>query len=127
MLTTEDGSLIIKPALPLELEFYEKYSSHPSFKPLRPFLPKFFGTLKLEGTLDETKPKSLTVKPLEGAEVVHKDEFSLKFPNLFSFLSHLWSLHNLVLKNLTHPFSKLNTLDITLGTVLYDESAPADK
>ena len=81
MLTTEDGSLIIKPALPLELEFYEKYSSHPSFEPLRPFLPKFFGTLKLEGTLDETKPESLTVKPLMGAEAVQKDEFD--FPICF--------------------------------------------
>ena len=127
VLTTEDGSLIIKPALPLELEFYEKYSSHPSFEPLWPFLPKFFGTLKLEGTLDETKPESLTVKPLEGAEAVQKDEFSLRFPNLFLFLSRLWSLQNLVLENLTHSFSKPNILDIKLGTVLYDESAPADK
>lgn len=75
VLTTEDGSLIIKPALPLELEFYKKYSSHPSFEPLRPFLPKFFGTLKLEGTLDETKPESLTIKPIEGANsAVYRDE-----------------------------------------------------
>lgn len=81
VLTTEDGSLIIKPALPLELEFYQKHSSHPSFEPLRPFLPKFFGTLKLEGTVDETKPESLTVKPLDGTKADHKDKFSPRFFN----------------------------------------------
>jgi hypothetical protein len=61
--TTEDGSLIIKEALPLELEFYQTHASSPSFEPLRPFLPKFYGTLKLEGTVDEAKTDTLVVKP----------------------------------------------------------------
>ena len=68
VLTTEDGSLIIKPALPLELQFYEEYPFQPFFERLRPFLPTFFGTLKLEGTVDETKPETLTIKPTEGVQ-----------------------------------------------------------
>ncbi|KIM87322.1 hypothetical protein PILCRDRAFT_63566 [Piloderma croceum F 1598] len=52
ILATEDGSLIIKKALPLELEFYQTHALDPAFGPLRPFLPKFYGTLKLEGEVD---------------------------------------------------------------------------
>ncbi|ESK94214.1 inositol polyphosphate multikinase [Moniliophthora roreri MCA 2997] len=89
--STQDGSLIIKPALGLEHQFYQSLttsSSDEGLGRLRPFVPKFYGTLKLEGEL---------------------------VPD------------NLVLENLSHPFSKPNILDIKLGTVLYDESAPPDK
>ncbi|KAL0571053.1 hypothetical protein V5O48_010908 [Marasmius crinis-equi] len=50
--TTEDGSLIIKPALALEHEFYQSLTTNDSFQALRPFVPKFYGTLKLEGQVD---------------------------------------------------------------------------
>lgn len=75
VLTTDDESLIIKPALPLELEFYQTHASDPAFEPLRPFLPKFFGTLKLEGTVDETNPDTLTVRPLAETQELQKDEY----------------------------------------------------
>lgn len=52
VLTSEDGSLLIKPALPLELHFYQTLLSEPNFAPLVPFLPKFYGTLKLEGQVE---------------------------------------------------------------------------
>lgn len=52
--TTEDGSLIIKPALALEHEFYQSLTTNDSFQALRPFIPKFYGTLKLEGQVDES-------------------------------------------------------------------------
>jgi len=52
VMTSEDGSLIIKPALPVEIAFYNSVGSDPGFAPLRPFIPKFYGTLKLEGTLE---------------------------------------------------------------------------
>ena len=47
--TTEDNTLIIKPALPLEHEFYSKVSNDPDLDVLLPYIPKFFGTLKLQG------------------------------------------------------------------------------
>jgi hypothetical protein len=49
VLTSEDGSLLIKPALPLERHFYQTLLSEPNFAPLLPFVPRFYGTLKLEG------------------------------------------------------------------------------
>lgn len=52
ILTTEDGSLLIKPALPREVAFYSALSSEPSLQPLNEFVPKFLGTLRLEGQVD---------------------------------------------------------------------------
>ncbi|KZP13835.1 SAICAR synthase-like protein [Athelia psychrophila] len=95
--TTEDGSLVIKSTLPLELEFYQTHSTSAAFEPLRQFLPQFFGTLRLEGEHDTTHPNTLIVKPLP------KD--------------------SIVLQNLAHTFLRPNIVDIKLGTVLYDEAA----
>ncbi|KAJ6621802.1 SAICAR synthase-like protein [Mycena sp. CBHHK59/15] len=109
VLTTEDDTLLIKQALPLELQFYQTVTaaSSPELDALRPFIPRFLGTLSLEGELDIDKPPSeisINVKPVEGPKK-----------------------ESLVLENLAHPFLKPNILDIKLGTVLYDESAPPDK
>lgn len=74
VLTTEDGSLIIKPALPLELQFYQALQQNPDLESLRPFTPKFIGTLKLEGQVDEKKSEeegNISVTPVD---VPHKDE-----------------------------------------------------
>ncbi|KAK0474004.1 SAICAR synthase-like protein [Armillaria novae-zelandiae] len=117
VLTSEDGSLLIKPALPLEHQFYQILNSNPAFEPLRPFVPKFIGTLKLQGELDETnqglEPGSgIAVKALpEGHQ---KDEWLLISCSL-------------VLENLSHPFIRPNILDIKLGTVLYDANASPEK
>ncbi|KAJ7244982.1 hypothetical protein B0H12DRAFT_1128115 [Mycena haematopus] len=104
-----DDSLLIKAALPVELRFYQTVASAagPEIDALRPFIPKFIGTLSLEGELDTDKPSSegsINVKPIEGAKK-----------------------ESIVLENLAHPFLKPNILDIKLGTVLYDEAAPPDK
>jgi len=56
--TTEDGSLIIKPVLHRELEFYQSLQQNPALGVLLQFTPKFLGTLKLEGTVDPKKPDS---------------------------------------------------------------------
>jgi hypothetical protein len=53
--TTEDGSLIIKPVLHRELQFYQSLQQDPALAALLPFTPKF---LKLERTVDPTKPDS---------------------------------------------------------------------
>ena len=47
--TSEDESLLIKPALPREISFYEHLTSNPAFASLRPYIPKFYGTLRLQG------------------------------------------------------------------------------
>lgn len=72
VLTTEDGSLLIKPALPLELKFYQSLQSDSGFAPLRPFIPTFYGILKLEGKVDESLPsyRGATITAIEG----QKDE-----------------------------------------------------
>ncbi|PFH53547.1 hypothetical protein AMATHDRAFT_54727 [Amanita thiersii Skay4041] len=103
--TTEDESLIIKPALPLEVNFYQTLNSESTFAPLRPFVPNFIGTLKLEG--------EIAGNSANGGSVVIQTTSNKK--------------ESIVLENLSHPFLKPNILDIKLGTVLYDEDAPLDK
>ncbi|KAF7292352.1 Kinase [Mycena chlorophos] len=119
VLATEDDMLLIKQALPVELQFYRAIAaaSDPQITALRPWIPRFLGTLTLQGEIDPDAPTSETnipVKPLSESSSSrndNKDEFGF----------------SLVLENLTHPFSKPNILDIKLGTVLYDENAPPDK
>jgi 1D-myo-inositol-tetrakisphosphate 5-kinase/inositol-polyphosphate multikinase len=74
--TTEDDSLLIKQAFHLELKFYQtvQTATTPEFDALRPFIPKFLGTLALQGEVDPDKPlseTSINVKPVAGAR---KDE-----------------------------------------------------
>ncbi|KZT11162.1 SAICAR synthase-like protein [Laetiporus sulphureus 93-53] len=97
ILTTEDGSLIIKSALPNEISFYQTVAVDPGFQPLRDFVPQFYGTLRLEGQIDpDADGNDLgSVKPVE--------------------------------ENLTFTFLKPNVLDVKLGTVLYDDDATAEK
>ncbi|EDR10794.1 uncharacterized protein LACBIDRAFT_315595 [Laccaria bicolor S238N-H82] len=56
VLTTEDGSLLIKAALPRELEIYQKLQYDPALEALRPFTADFLGTLELEGEVDQSNP-----------------------------------------------------------------------
>ncbi|KAG6858874.1 hypothetical protein C0993_004926, partial [Termitomyces sp. T159_Od127] len=79
VLATEDGSLIIKPALPLELQFYQALQQNSDFESLRPFIPNFIGMLKLEGELDEEKSAvegNISVIPTNAPK---KDEFISAF------------------------------------------------
>lgn len=75
ILTTEDNELLIKSALSRELEFYQLLQSDDSLAPLRPLTPKFFGTLRLEGELDNDK-QGIAVKP--NSESRRKDEFYIR-------------------------------------------------
>lgn len=79
-MTSEDGSLIFKPALPLEVNFYQTVLSDPSLEALRPYIPQFYGTLRLEGQVDADKSKdgSIALKPdsAEAVKDVEKDTSS---------------------------------------------------
>ncbi|RPD68539.1 SAICAR synthase-like protein [Lentinus tigrinus ALCF2SS1-7] len=109
VMTSEDGSLLIKPALAAEVAFYQSVTTDPGFAPLRPFVPKFYGTLRLEGKLDESQPQADggPIKVVQASAEQEKE--------------------SLVLENLSHTFLKPNILDVKLGTVLYDDGASEEK
>lgn len=73
VLTTEDGSLLIKAALPPELGIYQKLLYDPAFEALRPFTADFLGTLKLEGEVDQSNPITanggIAIKPTNDHKV----------------------------------------------------------
>lgn len=128
LLTTDDGSLIIKSALPLELDFYQNHATTAEFEPLRPFLPQFFGTLRLEGEHDTTQPGTLAVKPLpEGFAQERDKSTNLCQSRLLRLLTLSPFTQSIVLQNLAHTFVRPNIVDIKLGTILYDESATPEK
>lgn len=55
--TTEDDSLMLKPALPREIDFYQLIAAvgdDDDLSKLRKWIPKFLGVLKLEGKLKDT-------------------------------------------------------------------------
>lgn len=106
VMTTEDGSLLIKPATKRELEFYQvlQAAKDEALVTLRDHTPKFLGTLTLEGEATNAgEGGALEIKP-----AADRNE-------------------SLVLENLSHKFSRPNIMDIKLGTVLYDEGASEDK
>lgn len=76
--TTEDGSLIIKPSIPVEREFYQAVVSEPALADLRPYLPTFYGTLKLEGTVDEQGQLNTGSAAENGQQDEDTDEFTFR-------------------------------------------------
>ncbi|KIK16409.1 hypothetical protein PISMIDRAFT_267780 [Pisolithus microcarpus 441] len=118
--TTEDGSLLLKPALPRELEFYQLIRDGVSpeidaatvtasgLKPLLPWIPKFLGVLSL-GNHVENLPQMTAVHDLP------------------TFVQANGTTTAIVLENLTYGFRKPCILDVKLGTVLYDEDASPEK
>ncbi|KAI0004966.1 SAICAR synthase-like protein [Russula compacta] len=104
---TGDGALIVKPALPLELQFYQNDLPSPALASLRRWVPTYLGMLRLEG-----QNTSEGLASVEGVPESEKDEYPLIL---------------VVLENVAHGFRKPNILDIKLGTVLYDEDTPPRK
>lgn len=117
--TSEDGSLLIKPALVHELEFYERLNSDPALAPLRPHIPKFYGTLRFEG-----KVEGGNLETFREAQNKGKDECSAAWTATPVFMT---AIHSIVLENLANRFSRPNILDIKLGTQLYDDEASEEK
>lgn len=118
--TSEDGSLLFKPALAREVSFYQSLTSDPIFASLRPYIPKFYGTLKFEGKVEDG---TLVQQPPKDG----KDKYL--------YLERCWeiacvfitAIHSIVLENLSNKFLKPNILDIKLGTALYDDEANEEK
>ncbi|OCH86203.1 SAICAR synthase-like protein [Obba rivulosa] len=63
-LEDSDGSLLTKFALAKEVAFYEAVASDDALEPLRPFVPQFYGTLKLEGQVDTAGDRFIVLEDL---------------------------------------------------------------
>ena len=130
---TEDESLLLKPALPREIVFYQFVrditDASTGLHLLKAWIPKFFGLLSVEGKLvDPTADIETGVVPvfiptptLEGTSTPgdindNNDTAPLSIP-----------AQTLVLQNLLHGYRKPCVLDVKLGTVLYDEDASEEK
>lgn len=54
VLASEDNALIVKACLPVERAFYERFAMEdPKIAKLQPYVPRFYGTLRLEGHMKE--------------------------------------------------------------------------
>lgn len=101
----ESGSLVLKPALPREIAFYQLLSSSYKSDPihqLKPFVPLFYGTMKI---IAQTTDAGAVV-PVPGAQSAPE---------------------SIVLENLSNDFTHPTIFDVKLGRVLYDEAAPPEK
>lgn len=67
------GALIVKAALPLELQFYQNILAIPALSSLRPCVPTYLGTLRLEG---QTTAEGIA--SVEGIPETEKDEWSYR-------------------------------------------------
>ncbi|KAG6853100.1 hypothetical protein C0991_006903 [Blastosporella zonata] len=104
MRTTPDGSLIIKPAFPTEFQFYQSLVKDPYLAPLRPFIPKFLGTLPPDS------PGAADDAPQWGGLPIPPGR-----------------TQSLILENLCNAFHQPNTLDVKLGTMFHDAMTDPDK
>jgi 1D-myo-inositol-tetrakisphosphate 5-kinase/inositol-polyphosphate multikinase len=69
VLTSEDETLVIKPAKPREIVFYEETARLPAFAALRPYIPAFLGTLRLQGQqIGKTSEGVPVVSPVAGQD-----------------------------------------------------------
>jgi inositol-polyphosphate multikinase len=77
MQVTGEGALIVKAALPLELQFYQNILANPALSSLRPWVPTYLGTLRLEG--QNTAEGIASVESIPESE---KDECSYRYFHL---------------------------------------------
>lgn len=81
--TTENGSLLIKPAVPAELAFYQRLQQDHNLEDLRAFTPMFLGTLKLIGKVDETSSTVSESTVVQSIASEEKDKSLVLFVSQF--------------------------------------------
>jgi len=87
---------------------------------LKRYIPQFFGTLRLEGRMDDVGQFQADVEA-EIPEVC-------PLPLLTSHVQdQSLTRQSVVLQNLSHAFTKPNIMDAKLGTVLYEPGATEEK
>lgn len=72
MQVTGEGALILKAAVPLELQFYQNILANPALASLRRWVPTYLGNLRLEG---QNTAEGIT--SIEGIPENEKDECSI--------------------------------------------------
>ncbi|CAE6482404.1 unnamed protein product [Rhizoctonia solani] len=102
-----EGDLIMKPALPAERDFYQAIAADKRLAALRPYVPKFYGTLRLEGQVNTEGAPGGEIGADQLREVLAK---GANQPDLGK-----------------DEFRKPNILDVKLGTILYDDTANEEK
>ncbi|ODO11211.1 hypothetical protein I350_01815 [Cryptococcus amylolentus CBS 6273] len=101
VMSDASGSLVIKPALPREIAFYQMLTTADREDPiyaLKGFVPQSYGTLRLEGQL----------QPSGDVDTSVKDD-------------------SVVLENLSYAYTRPNIMDAKLGTVLFGPDANDEK
>ncbi|EJD06201.1 SAICAR synthase-like protein [Fomitiporia mediterranea MF3/22] len=113
VLASEDNALIVKQSLHKERTFYELLAQESmELVYLQKFVPKFYGTLRLEGQV-----ASVPAAAQQSAGGVAVDDGTGIVP----------VPESIVLQNVASEFTKPNIMDIKLGTVLYEEGATEEK
>lgn len=69
-----DGALVVKPTVPLELQFYQNILASPALAPLRQWVPTYLGTLRLEG-----QSTAEGIASIEGIPDNEKDECLFRY------------------------------------------------
>lgn len=64
-----EGALVMKPTVPLELQFYQNILASPALASLRRWVPTYLGTLRLEG-----QNTAEGISSIEGIPDNEKDE-----------------------------------------------------
>ncbi|ODN80070.1 hypothetical protein L198_07880 [Cryptococcus wingfieldii CBS 7118] len=104
VMSDASGSLVIKPALPREIAFYQMLTAAGREDPiyaLKGFVPQSYGTLRLEGQL----------QPSGDVDTSVKDDVP----------------ESVVLENLSYAYTRPNIMDAKLGTVLFGPDANDEK
>ncbi|KAL5528907.1 hypothetical protein ACEPAG_4881 [Sanghuangporus baumii] len=115
VLASDDNLLIVKSCLENEKKFYELLAlGDERVERLRRWVPRFYGTLRLEGKVQGGDALEAGIVPVPETEIPaeQKDKYSSIF---------------LILENVSSSFTQPNIMDIKLGTVLYEEGAPPEK
>lgn len=114
---SEDGSLYIKPSTQQEAGFYTALSTDPYFAAIA---CRFFGVL--------TEQRTATGDEIDLSGLVNADmNFLTTADDLIPRGIRSTDNIAIVLENLYSGFKRPSVLDVKLGTVLWDESASAEK
>jgi 1D-myo-inositol-tetrakisphosphate 5-kinase/inositol-polyphosphate multikinase len=117
----KDGFLLIEPTLAHEVSVYQSLTSNPTFAPSIPYILKPHETFRFEGKGEDGDLGVAREPPEEG-----KDKHCL-YLQLRGYLEIVCvlvaTIHSMVLENLSYRPLKPNTLNIKLGTALYDGEA----
>ncbi|KAJ9075027.1 hypothetical protein DSO57_1000311 [Entomophthora muscae] len=128
ILSSEDDSIIMKPCLTAEREFYEQ---SPCFPDLLPFLASYMGTLTSaqpeQVSSYESVPTVSTISVVTEIPDAENILFSRTLKNGVESLTTNPKARYICLENLLCTFSKPSVLDLKLGTVLVDHLASEEK